>query len=163
MWAKFDSAGCPAWFGPEPVAESAQIDMGELDPILATGLTLEEALISHRRNAAGQWVLRDPVVPPEPTAEEIAALDAETAAHQAEAEKQARKLTGVEFDGVMCSATSQDQAGLTAVLLMIQMQGAEFKPTRFEFENGSRLVISLANYRAFAEVWSAFRQSFFLA
>jgi hypothetical protein len=74
-----------------------------------------------------------------------------------------QKLIGVEFEGVMCSASSQDQAGLMAVLLSIQMQGAAFKPTQFEFENGSKLVISLGNYQQFITVWMPFRQSFFVA
>ncbi len=73
------------------------------------------------------------------------------------------KMVGIEFQGVMCSATAADQNGLGAVLLAIQMQGAAFEPTRFYFENGSTLVISLANYQAFAAVWLPFRQSFFLA
>lgn len=73
------------------------------------------------------------------------------------------KLAGIEFDGVMCSATKDDQTGLMAVLLAIQLQGAAFPPTRFEFENGNTLVITLANYQAFMAVWLPFRQSFFLA
>ena len=72
------------------------------------------------------------------------------------------KLIGVEFDGIMCSATADDQAGLAAVLLAIQLQGAAFQPTRFYFSNGNILVISLANYQAFTGVWLPFRQSFFV-
>lgn len=72
-----------------------------------------------------------------------------------------RKREGIEFEGVMCSATAADQAGLAAVLLAIQLQGASFKPTRFHFENGNTLVLSLANWQAFAAVWLPFRQSFF--
>lgn len=71
------------------------------------------------------------------------------------------KLVGVEFDGVMCSATEADQNGLSAVLMAIQFQGAEFPPTRFYFANGNTLVITLANYQAFAATWLPFRQSFF--
>jgi hypothetical protein len=71
------------------------------------------------------------------------------------------KLTGIEFEGVMCSATADDQNGLAAVLLAIQMQGSAFQPTRFFFANGNTLVISLENYQAFAAVWLPFRQSFF--
>jgi len=71
------------------------------------------------------------------------------------------KLVGIEFEGVMCSATAADQAGLAAVLLAIQLQGAAFQPTRFYFENGNILVISLANFQAFTGVWLPFRQSFF--
>lgn len=71
------------------------------------------------------------------------------------------KLIGVEFEGVMCSATAQDQDGLAAVLLAIQLQGAAFQPTRFYFDNGSTLIITLENWQAFASVWLPFRQSFF--
>ena len=71
------------------------------------------------------------------------------------------KLIGVEFDGIMCSATAQDQNGLAAVFLAIQLQGANFNPTRFEFDNGSTLIITLANWQQFAAVWLPFRQSFF--
>lgn len=73
------------------------------------------------------------------------------------------KMAGIEFEGVMCSATEQDQNGLAAVLMAIQFQGANFQPTRFYFENGNTLVISLANYAAFAAIWLPFRQSFFAA
>lgn len=73
-----------------------------------------------------------------------------------------RKMVGVEFAGVMCSATSADQSGLMAVLTAIQMQGPNFLPTRFEFENGTSLTITLANYQSLAAVWLPFRQSFFL-
>lgn len=71
------------------------------------------------------------------------------------------KLIGVEFEGVMCSATGADQNGLTAVFVAIQMQGNAFPPTRFEFANGSKLIITLSNYQAFTLVWTPFRQSFF--
>ena len=71
------------------------------------------------------------------------------------------KLVGIEFDGIMCSATANDQNGLVAVMMAIQLQGAAFQPTRFEFDNNNTLVISLANYQAFMAVWMPFRQSFF--
>lgn len=71
------------------------------------------------------------------------------------------KLVGVEFEGVMCSATEADQNGLASVLVAIQFQGADFQPTRFFFANGNTLVLSLTNYQAFAATWLPFRQSFF--
>ena len=74
---------------------------------------------------------------------------------------EARKLHGIEFEGVMCSATAADQAGLIAVLMAIQLQGASFQPTRFEFDNGNALAIHLGNFQAFTAVWLPFRQSFF--
>lgn len=71
------------------------------------------------------------------------------------------KLVGVEFQGVMCSATAEDQHGLAAVLLAIQLQGQDFQPTRFYFANGNTLIITLSNWQAFAATWLPFRQSFF--
>ena len=71
------------------------------------------------------------------------------------------KLVGIEFEGVMCSATGNDQSGLVAVMMAIQLQGQAFQPTRFEFDNGNSLVITIANYQAFMAVWMPFRQSFF--
>ena len=71
------------------------------------------------------------------------------------------KLAGIEFEGVMISATAEDQNGLTAVLLAIQLQGAAFTGTRFNFENGSSLNITLENYQALIDAWVPFRQSFF--
>lgn len=71
------------------------------------------------------------------------------------------KLKGVEFDGVMCSATVNDQNGLLAVLTAKQLQGVNFQPTEFQFENESKLVLSNQNLDEFISVWMPFRQSFF--
>lgn len=71
------------------------------------------------------------------------------------------KLKGVEFDAVMCSATVDDQNGLIAVLTAKQLQGAAFRPTEFQFENKSKLVLSSQNIDEFISVWMPFRQSFF--
>jgi hypothetical protein len=73
------------------------------------------------------------------------------------------KLVGVAFDGVMCSATGQDQNGLVAVHLSIQLQGAAFPATRFQFDNGNTLIITAQNHQDFMEIWLPFRQSFYLA
>ena len=98
---------------------------------------------------------------------DIAAKSAATAADAA-AEKSAadyeRKLAGVSFGGVMCSATKFDQDGLMAVLMSFQLaaqQGKAMQATRFTFENGNTLVLSSANIMQFAATWQAFRQSFF--
>jgi|LakMenEpi03Aug12_release.lakeMendotaPanAssembly.Ray.scaffolds.fasta_scaffold1857749_2 hypothetical protein len=72
------------------------------------------------------------------------------------------KLVGIEFEGVMCSATMYDQSALLAILVACQLQGANFQPTRFEFANGNSLVITKDNIQAFITVWMPFRQSFFL-
>jgi hypothetical protein len=71
------------------------------------------------------------------------------------------RVTGVDFGGVMISATAADQSGLLAVLTAIQMQGAAFHPTRFVFDNGSAVVITLENWEQLLSVWMPFRQSFF--
>lgn len=117
----------------------------------------ERFLAAHRRLSDGTWELLPPAPEPEPTPEEIAA-------QAAEAEKAANreaKMRGIEFEGVMCSATRADQDGLTAIRLAIEDEGPDFEPTRFEFENGSMLVIHLGNYAAFMAAWRPFRKSFF--
>lgn len=72
-----------------------------------------------------------------------------------------KKLQGIEFEGVMCSATKEDQDGLVAVFLAFQMQGSHFKPTVYEFANGNRLRITAENIQRFIGTWMPFRQSFF--
>jgi hypothetical protein len=74
------------------------------------------------------------------------------------------KITGVEILGVMCSATKDDQSGLSAVALGVTIARANeqtFPATRFEFENGNSLIISDANFDQVYAVWAPFRQSFF--
>jgi hypothetical protein len=76
-----------------------------------------------------------------------------------------RKLTGIEILNVMCSATSQDQSGLTAVALgvtLARMNGQTFPDTRFEFENGNSLVVTDSNFDEIYAIWTPFRQSFFV-
>lgn len=72
------------------------------------------------------------------------------------------KLVGVEFEGVMCSATKEDQDGLMAILMAYQLQMENFGPTRFYFDNGNTLVFDHTNIQPFIAVWMPFRQSFFL-
>lgn len=71
------------------------------------------------------------------------------------------KIVGVEFQGVMCSATRDDQNGLTSVLVVYQLEGQAFQPTRFGFANGNSLVLTKDNLMPFLQVWKPFRQSFF--
>lgn len=71
------------------------------------------------------------------------------------------KLKGFEFDGVMCSATADDQNGLIAVLTAFQLQGTEFQPTIFRFSNGNTLELTSGNVQSFISAWFPFRQSFF--
>lgn len=72
------------------------------------------------------------------------------------------KMVGVDFDGVMCSATSSDAAGLLQVKAGIDLMGDKFS-TKFKFANGNSLVLSAKNFLPFMAVWIGFRQSFFKA
>jgi len=74
------------------------------------------------------------------------------------------KMTGVEILGVMCSATRDDQNGLTAVafgVTLARMSGQTFPDTIFYFENGNSLVITDENFDHIYSTWTPFRQSFF--
>lgn len=84
---------------------------------------------------------------------EKAEIDAEIAAEQA----QQNKLIGVDFNGVMCSATASDMWGLSS----IESHVLAGNDTNFYFENGNNLVLTSANWAAFRTTWVAFRESFF--
>jgi hypothetical protein len=74
------------------------------------------------------------------------------------------KLTGIEILGVMCSATKKDQTGMLAVgfnKLLADAAGQALPSTKFEFENGTELVITADNYAAIQALWVPFRQTFF--
>lgn len=71
------------------------------------------------------------------------------------------RYVGIDFDGVMCSATRDDQNGLVAVLVAYQLQKAAFSPTLFRFVNGNKLLLTTENLIRFVGVWMPFRQSFF--
>lgn len=67
------------------------------------------------------------------------------------------KIKGVEFEGVMCSATAMDSSGL--------MEAREWvlagNTTVFEFENGSELRLTPDNIGLFEATYKPFRASFF--
>ena len=74
------------------------------------------------------------------------------------------KIEGIEILGVMCSATKEDQNGLTAIAtgVMISRGAAQtFPDTVFEFANGNKLTINDSNFDAIYSAWVPFRQSFF--
>jgi hypothetical protein len=71
------------------------------------------------------------------------------------------KLQGVNVEGVMCSATKDDQAGLLAVWVDYMGNPNAFHPTRFEFANGNTLVLTKDNLPNFRAVWGAYRRQFF--
>lgn len=68
-----------------------------------------------------------------------------------------RKLEGVEFQGVMCSATKEDMWGLASIAPWV----AAGNNTSFEFDNGNTLILTPENYQEFTLVWGQFRASFF--
>ncbi len=101
----------------------------------------------------------------------------------------ARKMAGVEFQGVMCSATGEDQAGLHAFIgeyrhyqmakevllpaklakapdaekpaIQAMIDGLEFPQINLSFENGNKLVVTEDNIEALEATWKPFRMSFF--
>lgn len=89
--------------------------------------------------------------------EDKAATLAEQAAQLAKVEASAAKLSGVEFEGVMCSATAEDQHGLADIEAVVRAGMA----INFHFENGAKLVLTTDNIDAFRAVWFPFRLSFF--
>ncbi len=72
-----------------------------------------------------------------------------------------KKMIGVEFDGVMCSTTKEDQDALVAIYFAYQLQGNNFQPTVYQFKNGNDLTITKDNIVRFAAAWLPARQSFF--
>lgn len=82
---------------------------------------------------------------------------AEVEVIKAELAKLATKRAGVEFDGVMCSATKEDMWGLNSIKDWV----AAGNDTDFEFDNGSVLTLTKDNYAAFEAVWIPFRAGFF--
>lgn len=75
------------------------------------------------------------------------------------------KMKGVEILGVMCSATRDDQAGLSAIAIGVMKSrdaGQVFPATEFYFANGNSLIINDDNFDTLYSAWVTFRQSFFL-
>ena len=89
--------------------------------------------------------------------EAIAEATASEAARAARIAAQEAKLVGVEFDGVMCSATKEDMWGLSSVQAWVRAG----QSTDFNFDNGNTLTLTAANIDAFEAVWVPFRASFF--
>ena len=87
---------------------------------------------------------------------ETADLAAQAEADAARAAQEA-KLVGIEFEGVMCSATAEDMWGLSSVKEWVRAG----QSTPFVFDNGNTLVLTPANIDPFEAVWIPFRASFF--
>lgn len=61
------------------------------------------------------------------------------------------QLIGIEFNGVMCSATPDDQNRLATLLLrhtIAKLTGGKLPDINFRFENGNVLVINSDNIEA---------------
>jgi len=74
------------------------------------------------------------------------------------------KQTGIEILGVLCSATKDDQNGLTAIatgVTLARAASSTFADTVFHFSNGNSLTITDSNFNAIYAAWVPFRQSFF--
>jgi len=74
------------------------------------------------------------------------------------------KMAGIEILGVLCSATKDDQNGLTAIatgVTLARSASTAFPDTVFQFSNGNSLTITDANFNNIYSIWTPFRQSFF--
>ena len=67
------------------------------------------------------------------------------------------KLEGIEFEGVMCSATAEDQWGLASIREHV-LNGLK---TNFKFSNGAVITLTPDNMLQLEAVWIPFRASFF--
>jgi len=79
------------------------------------------------------------------------------AAKKTDIDKPKKKLEGVEFEGVMCSATAQDMWGLSSIKDDVRAG----LTTPFQFDNGNVVVLGPHNIDDFESVWKPFRASFF--
>jgi hypothetical protein len=134
------------------IVELHETDAPEIDPMT------QSVMRDGGEFVGGRWQYKWRI--DQLTDEEVAAKQAKAA----EAAQEALKLSGVEILGVMCSATKEDQSGLSAVALGVTIaraNGQVFPATRFEFQNGNSLVITDANFNAVYAAWAPFRQSFF--
>ena len=80
------------------------------------------------------------------------------------AQQSMKKLEGVKFEEVMCSATEADQNGLGVMLtryLACKLSNKPFTPVNFKFANGNSLVLTADNIEAFQATWEPFRAQFF--
>jgi hypothetical protein len=93
------------------------------------------------------------------TADELGAIINPPLSAEEEVAQQRKEamLTGVEFDGVMCSALKEDQWGLNSVKDFVVAGNS----IPFEFMNGNTLLLTPDNIAGFEAVWIPFRASFF--
>jgi hypothetical protein len=68
-----------------------------------------------------------------------------------------KKLEGIEFNGVKCSATKEDMWGLSSVESLVRSG----TPINFNFDSGETLLLTPENIDGFQAVWVPFRMSFF--
>ena len=107
--------------------------------------------------AVQEWIAEGNTPEPEFTQAELDAQAVESAKQEVSQLNSEAKLTGILFDGVMCSAEAEDMWGLSS----IQGYVASGLSVPFKFNNGNVLVLTPSNMVAFQEVWVPFRASFF--
>ena len=93
-------------------------------------------------------------------------LQAQEMLARAEIATERLKMAGIEILETMCSATKDDQNGLTAIAMgvtLARMSATTLPDTVFQFSNGNVLTITDANFSAVYAAWVPFRQSFFTA
>ena len=91
-------------------------------------------------------------------------LQAQEMLARAEIATERLKMAGIEILGVLCSATKDDQNGLTAIatgVTLARSASTAFPDTVFQFSNGNSLTITDANFNNIYSIWTPFRQSFF--
>jgi hypothetical protein len=68
-------------------------------------------------------------------------------------EARRKEIEGVEFEGVLCSATEADML----LLREVKDWARQGHNIHFEFDNGSVLQIGPSNVEEFDKVWTAFK------
>lgn len=130
-----------AWYNDEPMQDDEEFYVYE-NPEIDDSMIYSQDLF----NAAHQdWQSEEPVRDPHKTLEDYPA------------HKSYLKLRGVEFEGVLCSATKEDFWGLSAAEAWIRAGNSSV----WEFHNGNKLELTKDNIDAFYAVWVSFRLSFF--
>jgi hypothetical protein len=92
------------------------------------------------------------------TAEDKQEAAAEAAEQEAKRIEREAKLTGFDFQGVMCSGHKEDQWGLDSITPLLEAG----QSVPFHFKNGSVLLVTPENFAQFKTEWTNFRMGFFV-
>jgi hypothetical protein len=144
--AKLFDDSLPQWVLDDRLAEYDVFtyvipELPNYDPLI------EKVIPGEILNASGTWTQQWITVP-------LNVSEVVQASKKAEREA---KIAGVLFEGVMCSATTQDMTSLSAIESWV----VAGQPVNFEFDNGNVVTLTAANIDAFRAVWVPFRASFF--